>query len=158
MPEIWFTADFHPAHKHMIRYCNRPFGTVEERNREILQHLNVRVKANDSLYFLGDFCIGPKTRAAELRKQIRCKKNFAVPGNHDKDARKLLEDFSWLDALAEVSLNGQRIILCHYSMRVWNQSSRGAWHLHEHSHGRLPSVATSKTNHVLERHVASEYC
>ena len=143
MPDIWFTADFHLGHKNIIHYCNRPFETTEEMNQAILERLNACAKANDILYFLGDFCIGPKARAVELRKQIRCKKIFAVPGNHDKDTRKLTQEFSWLDALAEVSLNGQRIVLCHYAMRVWNQSSRGAWHLYGHSHGRLPDQGAS---------------
>jgi len=143
MPDIWFTADFHLGHKNIIRYCNRPFENVEKMNQAILERLNARVKANDILYFLGDFCIGPKARASELRQQIRCKKIFAVPGNHDKDTRKLTQEFSWLDALAEVSLNGQRIVLCHYAMRAWNQSSHGAWHLYGHSHGRLPDQGTS---------------
>src|SRR6267378_3562203 len=87
MPNIWFTADFHLGHKNIIRYCNRPFEAVEEMNHTILERLNACVKANDILYFLGDFCMGPKARAAELRKQIRCKKIFGVPGNHDKDTR-----------------------------------------------------------------------
>jgi calcineurin-like phosphoesterase family protein len=53
MLNIWFTADFHLGHKNIIRYCNRPFGTVEEMNRTILDRLNNLVKANDILYFLG---------------------------------------------------------------------------------------------------------
>jgi calcineurin-like phosphoesterase family protein len=127
---IWFTADFHLGHKNIIRYCNRPFQTVEEMNQEILERLNSRAKANDILYFLGDFCIGPRTWAAEFRQKIRCKKIFALAGNHDKETRKLTQEFTWLNDLAEVSLNGQRIVLCHYALRVWNQSSRGAWHLY----------------------------
>jgi calcineurin-like phosphoesterase family protein len=142
MSDIWFTADFHLGHKNIIRYCNRPFGTVEEMNERILEGVNARVKANDTLYFLGDFCIGSKTRAAGFRHQIRCKKIFAVPGNHDKEARKLIHEFSWLNDLTEVSINGQRIVLCHYAMRVWNHSSHGAWHLYGHSHGRLANLDT----------------
>ena len=143
MPNIWFTADFHLGHKNIIRYCNRPFESIEAMNSAILERLNSAVKANDVLYFLGDFCIGPKARALELRREIRCKKIFAVPGNHDKDTRKLTEEFSWLGDLAEISINGQRIVLCHYAMRVWNHSSHGAWHLFGHSHGRLPTLDTS---------------
>jgi calcineurin-like phosphoesterase family protein len=143
MPNVWFTADFHLGHKNIIRYCNRPFDTVEEMNRTILERLNSLVKANDILYFLGDFCIGPKARAVELRREIRCRKIFSVPGNHDKDTRKLTQEFSWLGDLAELSINGQRIVLCHYAMRVWNHSSHGAWHLYGHSHGRLSSLAAS---------------
>ena len=100
MLNIWFTADFHLGHKNIIRYCNRPFQTVEEMNQEILERLNSRAKANDILYFLGDFCIGPKVRAAELRQKIRCKKIFALAGNHDKETRKLTQEFTWLNDLS----------------------------------------------------------
>jgi calcineurin-like phosphoesterase family protein len=92
MPNIWFTADFHLGHKNIIRYRNRPFDTVEEMNRTIVERLSILVKTNDLLYFFGDFCIGPKAKAVELRREIRCKKIFAVPGNHDKDTRKLTQD------------------------------------------------------------------
>jgi hypothetical protein len=74
MPNIWFTADFHFGHSNIIRYCNRAFRNVEEMDQTILERLNASVKANDILYFLGDFCIGSKVRALEHRKQIRCKK------------------------------------------------------------------------------------
>ena len=65
MLNVWFTADFHLGHKNIIRYCNRPFDTVEEMNRTIIDRLNSLVKTNDILYFLGDFCIGPKARAGD---------------------------------------------------------------------------------------------
>jgi calcineurin-like phosphoesterase family protein len=112
-------------------------------DQTILERLNASVKANDILYFLGDFCIGSKVRALEHRKQIRCRKIFAAPGNHDKQIRKLTEEFSWLSNLAEISLHGQPIVICHYAMRVWNRSHHGAWHLYGHSHGNLPDTPTS---------------
>ena len=68
---------------------------------------------------------------------------FAVPGNHDKQIRKLTEEFSWLSNLAEISIHGQPIVICHYAMRVWNRSHHGAWHLYGHSHGNLPDTPTS---------------
>ncbi len=143
MPNIWFTADFHFGHNNIIRYCNRPFRSVEEMDQTILDRLNASVKANDILYFLGDFCIGSKAKALEHRKQIRCKKIFAVPGNHDKQVRKLTDEFSWFSNLAEISIHGQPIVICHYAMRVWNRSHHGAWHLYGHSHGNLPDTPTS---------------
>ncbi len=97
----------------------------------------------DTLYFLGDFCIGSKARVLEHRKHIRCRKIFALAGNHDKEARKLTEEFSWLNNLAEISIHGQSIVLCHYAMRVWNRLHHGSWHLYGHSHGRLPEPPTS---------------
>lgn len=143
MPDIWFTADFHLGHANIIRYCGRPFATVEAMDQAILDRLNALVKANDVLYFLGDFCLGSQARVVAYRRRIRCQKILAVPGNHDKQARKLNEEFCWLDNLAEVSIHGQPIVLCHYALRVWNQSNRGSWHLYGHSHGRLPEIPTS---------------
>ncbi len=143
MANIWFTADFHLDHSNILRYCNRPFPNVEEMNQGILGQINRWVKTNDILYFLGDFCMGSKARAVEFRRQIHCKTIFALPGNHDKQVRKLTQEFRWLDNLSEISISRQRIVLCHYAMRVWNHSSHGAWHLYGHSHGRLPDVPSS---------------
>lgn len=143
MPNTWFTADFHFGHTNIIHYCNRPFSTVEEMDQEILERLNASVKPNDILYFLGDFCMGSQSRVHSYRRRIQCKKIFAVPGNHDKQARKLEEEFSWLADLTEVSVHGQPIVLCHYALRVWNRSNRGSWHLYGHSHGRLPDASVS---------------
>jgi calcineurin-like phosphoesterase family protein len=58
MPDIWFTTDFHFGHSNIIRYCNRPFRDVVEMDQTILERLNASVKLHDTLYFLGDFCIG----------------------------------------------------------------------------------------------------
>jgi len=71
--------------------------------------------------------------------------------NNSGDApglRRLKEEFSWLDNLAEVSINGQPIVLCHYALRVCNRSIRGSWHLYEHSRGRLPDVRRSLSTDV----------
>ncbi len=50
--------DFHFGHNNIIRYCNRPFRSLDEMDQTILERLNASVKANDTLHFLGDFCIG----------------------------------------------------------------------------------------------------
>lgn len=39
-----------------------------------------------------------------------------MPGNHDKQARKLEAEFAWLADLTEVSVHGQPIVLCHYAL------------------------------------------
>ena len=37
----------------------------------------------------------------------------------------------------------QLVVLCHYSMRVWDRSHYGSWHLYGHSHGNLPPLKNS---------------
>jgi Penicillinase repressor len=40
-------------------------------------------------------------------------------------------------ALAEVSIHGQPIVLCHYALDVWNRSNHGSSDPYGHSHGCL---------------------
>jgi calcineurin-like phosphoesterase family protein len=96
--------------------------------------------------------MGTQARVVAYRCRIRCRRTFAVPGNHDRQARRLKEDFLWLDNLAEVSIHGQPIVLCHYALPVWNRSNRGSWHLFGHSHGRLPEVPHSLSMDVGVEH------
>ena len=37
----------------------------------------------------------------------------------------------------------QVIVLCHYSMQVWDRSNHGSWHLFGHSHGKLKGIGLS---------------
>src|SRR6516162_5076939 len=74
MPNIWFTADFHLGHRNIIRYCNRPCDSVEAMNSAILERLNGAVKANDVLYFLGDFCIVPKAVRSNCDERFGAKR------------------------------------------------------------------------------------
>ena len=143
MPDVFFTADFHLGHANIIRYCNRPFANVAEMDEAILSRLNAQVKHGDHLYFLGDFCIGGAKAATVYLGRVRCKNIYLVPGNHDKDLSKLSDHFVWIKPLAEEVIRGQKVVLCHYAMRVWNQHRRGAWHLHGHSHGKLVPEGTA---------------
>lgn len=45
--------------------------------------------------------------------------------------------FSSVSHLKEITVDKQKIILCHYAMRVWKGSHDGWWHLYGHSHGSL---------------------
>jgi calcineurin-like phosphoesterase family protein len=71
-----------------------------------------------------------------------------ILGNHDPvlaDGRATPEFaalFAGVHDLLTISVDvdgrAQSVVMCHYAMRVWNQSHRGAWHLYGHSHGSLP--------------------
>lgn len=42
-----------------------------------------------------------------------------------------------------ISLGGMQIVLNHYSMRTWNKSHRGSYHLFGHSHGKISTYFRS---------------
>jgi calcineurin-like phosphoesterase family protein len=137
MRDTWFTSDFHFGHFNIIRYCNRPFSSTQEMDDAIADGMNACVKPNDVLYFLGDFCLGSAERVVAYRKRLACRTIHFIEGNHDKVARKLQHLFTTWGILSEINVAKQRIVLCHYAMRVWPHHAQGAWHLYGHSHGNL---------------------
>jgi calcineurin-like phosphoesterase family protein len=138
MADTWFTSDFHFGHFNIIRYCNRPFESTVVMDALIADRMNAHVKPNDTLYFLGDFCLGSVEKVAAYRKRLNCKTIHFVEGNHDKVTRKSQSVFASWSSLSEIHVGKQGIVLCHYAMRVWPHSGRGAWQLYGHSHGNLP--------------------
>jgi calcineurin-like phosphoesterase family protein len=97
-----------------------------------VNRLNSSVKPNDTLYFLGDFCLGKPEDVKACRNWITCRTIHFVEGNHDKTTRKLQNIFSSWSSLSEIHVGKQGVALCHYAMRVWPHHARGAWHLYGH--------------------------
>lgn len=54
--------------------------------------------------------------------------------------------FSSVQHYKEVKMEGTKVILCHYAMRVWNLSHRGSIMLYGHSHGTLDAVRPHTAN------------
>ena len=140
---IHFTADQHFGHGNIIRYCNRPFRSVDEMNAVLIERWNSVVKPDDIVYQLGDFVWGDDLRGplAYLNGDVRI---LSYPWHHD--ARWLRNHFG--DATLQppvvvlerpelsTSKWPQVIVLCHYPFAVWDRKHYGAWHLHGHSHGQ----------------------
>jgi calcineurin-like phosphoesterase family protein len=145
-----FTADLHVFHKNIIKYARRPFNSVEEMNDTILNNWNSQVKPGDNVYILGDISFGHHEETEEFIKKLNGNL-FLVRGNHDRILRgPLTQYFEWVRDLAEILIpdnehphEKQKIILCHYAMKVWNQSHFGSWHCYGHSHGTMPDDPNS---------------
>lgn len=145
MNQSHFSADWHIGHKNILQYSKRPFATVEEHDEHLIQQQNELVQPGDNFYFLGDFALCDEERAIKFAKRLSGHK-FIVFGNHDKRLRRSKEfcsQFIWQKDLTQIEVEGQKIILCHFAMKTWNQSHRGAWQLYGHSHGSLPDDPNS---------------
>lgn len=129
----WFTADTHFFHINIIKYCNRPFKSVEEMNEIIIKQWNECVKEEDIIYHLGDF--GWKD-CTNIIKRLNGQK-FLICGSHDSEAMRLKKYWCQIIPLKVIRLYGNWIVLTHCAMRVWEKSHFNSWNLYGHSHGIL---------------------
>lgn len=113
----------------------------------LIANINKKVKKNDRLFVLGDFCWGGKQK--EYLDRINCKQVILVYGNHDKDylccptcKQKYFADFAESHASYELKTNfkGKSLLvhMYHYPIKEWNQWHRGSWHLFGHTHQQIP--------------------
>lgn len=138
---IWFTADLHLGHANIMKYCHRPFSSVEEMDHAIMRNMKASIKPGDSLYFLGDLAFKYETAQAFLEGLCNIDIIF-IQGNHD--SREVLDMAHVLGCevtpLKTIKIDGQKIVLCHYAMRVWDDSHFNSWQLYGHSHNTLPPI------------------
>lgn len=133
MGKTWFSADTHFGHAKIIQYCNRPFKSIEEMDETLIKNWNYVVQPEDVVYHLGDFAWRNIGKYAErLNGNIHL-----VRGSHDKQIGNFSSYFITVTDLKSIVINGNRIVLCHYAMRVWQASHFNSWQLYGHSHGRL---------------------
>jgi calcineurin-like phosphoesterase family protein len=134
---IWFTSDLHLNHSNIIKFCNRPFDNVEEMNEALIDNFNDCVSKNDTVYILGDFCFNA-TLFEKYIKRLKGQKHFII-GNHDpKNVKnKLSKYFVSVSDIKQITIDKNKIILCHFPLREWNAKFHGSWHLHGHTHGKV---------------------
>lgn len=141
--KIWFTADTHFNHPHVIRYMDRPFETIEQHDQQLIQNWNSCVQRGDNVFHLGDFGFGKSDKLEKIVRELNGN-IYLIKGNHDRIKGELVDKFQIYKDLYNLKVQDsgapsgtQNIILCHYAMRTWNKMHYGAWQLYGHSHGSL---------------------
>lgn len=79
---LFFTSDTHFNHENILRFCNRPFKTIQEHDEVLIDNWNSVVGPDDTVFHLGDFCFGNPQKVIEVRKKLNGH-IFLIRGNHD---------------------------------------------------------------------------
>ena len=152
MMQTFFTSDTHFDDPYSIEYFQRPFESVDEMNRLMVEKWNSVITENDTVYHLGDFTLDGMSHFMKWVNQL--KGNIKIlPGSHDQPWLKDFvgsEKVQVIPPLVSVEFPEhtpgnapQVIVLCHYSLQVWDRSNHGSWHLFGHSHGKLKGMGLS---------------
>ena len=91
MQNIYIIADTHLGHENIIKYCNRPFKTVEEMDYTIIDNWNNIVDKNDVVYHLGDFALTTKEKIVNYAEQLNGH-IILIRGNHERSSIKFYEE------------------------------------------------------------------
>ncbi len=142
MNDIFFTADEHHGHANIVKFCNRPFGGLEEMTEKIIANHNEVVKPGARVYHLGDMFWRTFAPVHAVTAMHRLNgQHYYIFGNHDEMFRhkEVRDCFVWCKDVENLKVQGYpNIWLSHYAHRVWNGSHRGAYHLYGHTHNVLP--------------------
>ena len=144
---VWFIADTHFGHLHILRQRGERFGSIIEHDDVLVGRWNETVGPGDEVWHLGDFAgDASRARCAELFDRLHGTKRL-IRGNHDTNRVLTLP---WADPPAESARitvreagSEWRLYLAHYAHRAWPGLWRGTRHLYGHTHGTLPDTQRS---------------
>jgi calcineurin-like phosphoesterase family protein len=115
----YFTSDWHDGHKNIIKYCDRPFKSIEEQCTVLLKNLSYLTE-EDKLYVLGD-CFFSRTDE-EIRMFLNCikSKKILIRGNHDRKSMKSWKNLGF-DAVYKhliITISDTQFLLVHDPVAV----------------------------------------
>lgn len=149
----WFTADTHFGHSNILKYCKRPFKNIGEHDFRLVQLWNSRIKEEDTVFHLGDFCFKqlkgqtPSYYLNQLKGKI-----IVIKGNHDsEDGVKtcILE--------MRLRLGGKELLLVHNPSDIGYTDADLVLCGHIHQHWRFNKITTydSEGKEIL---FSTDYC
>lgn len=162
---FYYTSDTHFGHFNMTAHpdsknlCNRPWASVEEMNEALVERWNSRVGPGDTVYHLGDVCMGKLDDSLPVVRRLNGVK-ILVPGNHDrcfhalKNADKMKARYYHEAGFHMVHdgrpvtqmIGGMLVQMCHFPFAGDSHDEdrytdhrpkdNGAWLLHGHVHDK----------------------
>jgi calcineurin-like phosphoesterase family protein len=163
----FFTADWHLNHANIIKYCDRPFLTLEEKrlvelcktskdasmslkgvkiskesvdrmNETIIESTNNVVGESDNLVILGDFCWTSTPKETIAQFMSKLKcKNVYLVWGNHDNRQTFLPFFKSTYDQYTFHIEGQHIFVSHYPCKSWNLAYYGSWMLYGHVHNGL---------------------
>lgn len=124
---IYLISDTHFDHVNIIKYCDRPYANVQEMNRALTENWNSVVKHEDTVYFLGDWSFGRRSRPPEYWIRKLNGRVVSISGSHDK----VPGNIEWRSKKI-LNYGGIRFLLIHDP--TGRTSTWDGWVIHGHHH------------------------
>ena len=150
----FITSDLHLSHNNIWKpdYASRPVSSTEEMNEMLISNWNEVVSQNDTVYVLGDVCMGKIAESLPLCDLLQGHK-VLVFGNHDRMFRpkndnqfhKWMTEYSqYFESITNEMVWNDRLLFNHFpytgdhtpEVRYLEERpvNQGLWLCHGHTH------------------------
>ncbi len=124
----YYIADLHFCHSNLNeRMDRRGFESGEAMNEYMISKWNSRVRKQDEVVILGDFCLSKDINEVNTLLGRLHGKKYLIIGNHDEFLNNQAFDrqaFKWIEHYKELNDNKRKIILSHYPIMCYNGQYR----------------------------------
>jgi len=149
--DIYFVGDTHFGHNSMhLHWRMSPLTSERFQDKDtmtewLVDEWNRTVPPDGIVFHLGDVSFLNSNDTAAVLYRLNGTIHL-IEGNHDRRMSTINRDrFASIQPYLELTCKAgepstsakQRIVLCHYAFRTWNNAHYGVWNLHGHSHNNL---------------------
>lgn len=148
---IYIISDLHFNHANIIKYCDRPFSSLEEMNKTMYSYWNSKIEEKDIVYYLGDLAMSPERKALEVAESLNGNILF-VDGNHD-DISIENAPFPLVKSFTS-QIEGIEFYFTHRPEDI--PESWDGWKIYGHHHNNFPEDHPFYNPHKKSFHVSAE--
>lgn len=146
--KLFFTSDLHFYHKNIIRYCNRPFSSVEQMNEQLILNWNNTVPPDGTVFVLGDFCFAGSKELKEILSRLNGT-IILVKGNHDKLSKGMEALFEYTTYQLVLNIEDTKVYLNHFAFLTFAGSNNHAIQLFGHVHSTIDTRNKGRLKYLL---------
>lgn len=131
----WVASDLHLDHRNIIKYCNRPFRSLEEMNETLVKNWNDSIGWFDRVYYLGDLA---RRRHEYWLRRLKGML-IIVKGNHDSR----LPDVPVIEGIFDYFIIHRfnvTVALIHDPNKASMIKEPYDWLIHGHVHNNAPHI------------------
>lgn len=116
----YYIADEHFGHANIIHHSHRPFSSVEEMDKTLIDNWNSVVTDDDDVWIVGDLMYKTDNPKKYL-EALKGKKHLIV-GNHDKYIKNpgYRKYFVSIDDYKRIQDGKYQVVLFHYPIAEWD--------------------------------------
>ena len=141
--KVFIISDTHFGHENIIKYCNRPFSSVEEMDQTMIKRWNETVSNNDIIIHLGDFALCSRDRLKEIVSKLNGKK-ILIMGNHDNHSEQFYRDVCFHTVSRFPIIYDNFYIMSHAPLQLTETTCYFNCYGHVHNDNKFVDNATSR--------------